>query len=311
MAQKSTPDVKILLTERLILRPFHPHHLPDLHKIYSDSQAMRFMPSPPHADVSVTEAQLQQDTRHPDAYHWVITLKGSEEAIGLVNYLGGTRVPGMGYIIRRDFWGQGIAAEACRAALAYGFDELGYDRVELWIDQTNFASQRVAQKLNFQLKGRIQQKYAHRAQEHIMLVFGLWAHAWRGESASVQATKFYRTEPVLFVHDVQETAVFYRDKLGFHIDFLYGDPPQHGGVSRTDWSGAGAVLQLAQVPPEREIIPSGYLYIFVSHDIDDLFAAYQAAGVTIRSEPESYPWGLREFTIADNNGHLLRFGTHV
>jgi uncharacterized glyoxalase superfamily protein PhnB len=71
------------------------------------------------------------------------------------------------------------------------------------------------------------------------------------------------------------------------------------------------VLQLSQVPPDRAIVPSGYLYIFVGRDIDDLFAAYKAQGVTIRNEPESYPWGLREFTIEDNNGHLLRFGTHV
>ncbi|WP_420630427.1 GNAT family N-acetyltransferase [Candidatus Leptofilum sp.] len=304
-------DPKTLETERLILRPFHPRHLPDLNKMYGDPQTMRFMPSPPHAAASVTEAQLKNDTRHPEAYYWVISFKGSDEVIGLVNYLGGTRVPGMGYIIRREFWGQGIAAEACRVALGFGFDEQGYDRVELWIDQTNLASQRVAQKLNFRLKGRLPLKYGHREQEHIMLVFGLWAHEWRRESVPKQATKFYRTEPVLFVDDVEETAVYYRDKLGFHIDFLFGDPPQHGGVSRTDWSGSGAVLQLAQMAPEREIAPSGYLYIFVSHDIDELFAAYKAQGVTIRSEPESYPWGLREFTIEDNNGHLLRFGTHV
>ncbi|GJM43124.1 MAG: hypothetical protein DHS20C20_34060 [Ardenticatenaceae bacterium] len=300
-----------LETERLVLRPFQPHHIPDLHKIYSDAQTMRFMPSLPHADETVTEAQLKNDTHHPEAYHWVISFKGRDEVIGLVNYLGGTRVPGMGYIIRREFWGQGITAEACRAALRFGFDELGYDRVELWIDQTNFASQRVAQKLNFQLKGRIPLKYGHEEQAHIMLVFGLWAHEWREQPAPPRDTKFYRAEPVLFVHDVQETAVFYRDKLGFHIDFFYGDPPNHGGVSRTDWSGSGAVFQLYLVPPEREITPSGYLYIFVGSNIDQLFAEFEANGVTIRQVPESHPWGLREFMIADNNGHLLRFGTHI
>jgi RimJ/RimL family protein N-acetyltransferase/uncharacterized glyoxalase superfamily protein PhnB len=279
--------------------------------MYSDAQTMRFMPSLPHTDVPTTERELAQNMSHPDAYHWVICLKGSDEAIGVVNYLGGTRVPGMGYVIRREFWGQGITAEACRAVLGYGYDQLGYEQVELWIDQANQASQRVAQKLNFRLKGRIPLKYAHETKEHVMLIFGLWAHEWCGEPEPERPTKFYRTEPVLFVHDVQETAVFYQDKLGFHIDFLYGYPPTHAGVSRGDWIGSGAVLQLSQVPPDRAIVPSGYLYIFVGRDIDDLFAAYKAQGVTIRNEPESYPWGLREFTIEDNNGHLLRFGTHV
>ena len=302
---------KILETERLWLRPFHNHHLPDLHQMFSDGPTMRFMPSLPHADMVATEQEMAQMMSHPEANLWVVCRKGSNEAIGVVNYLGGTRVPGMGYIIRREFWGQGLAAEACRAVLGYGFDVLGYDRVELWIDQTNFASQRVAQKLNFRLKSRIPLKYAHEAREHLMLVFGLWAHEWRGEPVPDRATPFYRMEPVLLVHDVRETAVFYQNKLGFHIDFLYGNPPTHAGISRNSWTGSGVVLQLSQVPPEQTIEPSGYLYIFVGHDIDALFETFRAQGVTIRRAPETYPWGLREFTIEDNNGHILRFGTHV
>lgn len=302
---------KTLETERLWLRPFHPHHLPDLHKMYSDAPTMRFMPSLPHADLATTEQEMAQQMQHPDAHLWVVCLKESDEAIGVVNYLGGTRVPGMGYVIRREFWGQGITVEACRAVLTYGFAELGYDRVELWIDQTNAASQRVAQKLNFRVKGRIPLKYAHETNEHVMLVYGLWAYEWRGEPKPDDEVTFYRTEPVLLVHDVGETAVFYRDKLGFNIDFLYGNPPNHAGISRGGWMGSGAILQLSQVPPEQPIQPSSYLYIFVSRNIDDLYAAYQAQGVKIYHELADYPWGLREFTIEDNNGHLLRFGTHV
>lgn len=306
--QNSKPT---LLTERLVLRPFQPHHIPALYKMYSDAQTMRFMPSLPHANVEETRQQLAHDTTHPDAHHWAICLKESDEPIGLVNYMGGTRIPGMGYIIRRDFWGQGIAVEACLAAVGYGFEQLGYNRIELWINQFNLASQRVAQKLNFRMKGRISQKYAHETEEHIMLVFGLWAHEWRGVPPSPEPTKFYRSEPVLLVHNVEETAVFYRDKLGFHIDFLYGEPPNHAGVSRGNWTGSGVALQLSQLPSDRTIEPSGYLYIYVGSDIDTLFAQYEAKGVTVKHKPQSYPWRMREFTIQDNNGHLLRFGTHV
>jgi catechol 2,3-dioxygenase-like lactoylglutathione lyase family enzyme len=170
----------------------------------------------------------------------------------------------------------------------------------------------VAQKLNFRLKGRVPLKYAHETKEHIMQIYGLWAHEWRGEPEPERQTRFYRTEPVLLVHDVAKTAEFYRDKLGFHIDFLYGDPPIQAGISRGDWTASGAIIQLSQIPPERSIVPlSGYLYIFVGRDIDSLYETYQAARVTIRDEPTSYPWGLREFAIEDNNGHILRFGTHV
>ena len=38
--------------------------------------------------------------------------------------------------------------------------------------------------------------------------------------------------PILFVRDVAASAAFYRDTLGFAIDFLYGEPPFYGAVSR-------------------------------------------------------------------------------
>jgi catechol 2,3-dioxygenase-like lactoylglutathione lyase family enzyme len=229
----------------------------------------------------------------------------------VVNYLGNTRFPGMGYILQRAFWGQGITAEACGAALTFGFDTCGFDRVELWIDENNHASQRVAAKLGFTLRGQLALRYAHEANHHKMLVFGQWAETWRGEVRDSAETRFFSVEPVLLVHDVAATAAFYRDKLGFNVDFLYGNPPFHGGVSRGDWSGSGVVIQLSQAPPEHAITPAGYLYIVVDTGLDQLHATYTAAGVDIVESPKSYPWGMREFAIRDLNGHRLQFGTHA
>ena len=38
--------------------------------------------------------------------------------------------------------------------------------------------------------------------------------------------------PILFVRDVPASAAFFRDRLGFTIDFLHGTPPFYGSVSR-------------------------------------------------------------------------------
>jgi hypothetical protein len=38
--------------------------------------------------------------------------------------------------------------------------------------------------------------------------------------------------PILFVRDVSASAVFFKEKLGFEIDFLYGDTPQQGSMRR-------------------------------------------------------------------------------
>lgn len=300
-------------TERLTLRPLTEEDAPAFFDIFRDPETMRFMPSLPHQSVEETRAHLARELGMSGAVLWAICLRGTNEVIGHVHYLGQTRLPGMGYIVRRDHWGKGIAPEACRAALSYGFEQLGYDRIELWIDETNHASQRVAQKLEFRLKARIPQKYAHETEQHIMLIYGLWAHEWSGQNKDELSrhTRFFNVQPVLIVADVPATVAFYRDSLGFTVDFLYGDPPNHAGVSRGDWTGGMAVLQLSDGAPEGKVTPSSYLYFMVDSTIDTLFETYKSRDIEIVEALASRPWGMREFTIRDLNGHILRFGTHV
>ena len=45
---------------------------------------------------------------------------------------------------------------------------------------------------------------------------------------------FYGSVPVFRVDDVLVTAAYYRDVLGFEIDFVYGEPPSYASVSRDD-----------------------------------------------------------------------------
>ena len=48
-----------------------------------------------------------------------------------------------------------------------------------------------------------------------------------------------RSEAVLAVADVAATIRFYRDKLGFTGEWLWGDPPTFGGVS---WGRVGGMF---------------------------------------------------------------------
>ncbi|MEZ4656298.1 MAG: GNAT family N-acetyltransferase [Caldilineaceae bacterium] len=299
-----------LRTERLTLRPLTVDDAAALYRVYSDAETMHFMPNLPHTSIEETRQHLARELGVLGAVHWAICLEDDGGAIGHINFLGQTVLPGLGYILRRDQWGQGYTTEACRAALDYGFARMGLDRVELWINEENFASQRVAQKLGFRLKGTLPLRYAHQRMQRIMQVHGLWRHEWLGADAPGAEVAFFSAQPVLLVHDVTTSAHWFRDKLGFRIDFLFGEPPTHAGVSRGDWTGRMVTLQLSQVPPERDIAPAGYVYVMVGANIDELFAQYRDAGVEIMAEPVSQPWGMREFTVREPHGHYLRFGTH-
>ena len=119
--------------------------------------------------------------------------------------------------------------------------------------------------------------------------------------------QFHGVQPVLPVEDVARSAAFFRDVLGFEIDFLVGSPPNHGRITKGDRTyGDPVYIHLTAAPPE-DIRPSGEIRIHVGHDLDGLYRSYQALGVTMHEAPQSQAWGLREFTVREPNGHMLRF----
>jgi RimJ/RimL family protein N-acetyltransferase/uncharacterized glyoxalase superfamily protein PhnB len=296
-------------TARLVLRPVAPEHAEALHGTYADPEAMRFWHSPPHADLAETRAMVGALVAGPERA-WVVLPRGAAQAIGLVYFLGNVGAPGIGYILDRRHWGKGLMTEAVRGALGHAFAALGYDRVELWIDARNVASQRVAERTGFKRRAAFRHKYPHEAASHETLVWGLRAEEWRtgAVAATGGPTQVYSLQPVLAVADVAATAAYYCDKLGFTIGFVYGDPPTYAGLWRGDWSATGANIHLSRA--DSPAAAQGLsLYINVGPGIDDLHATYKAAGVDMLGDVQQRPWGMREFAIRDCNGYELRFGT--
>ena len=117
--------------------------------------------------------------------------------------------------------------------------------------------------------------------------------------------------PVLFVRDVDASAAFYRDSLGFEIDFVYGTPSFYGAVSR-----GRAVLHLKFVhqpvlaagPDDREGLISSFIVV---EDVASLHEEFVAAGVTVTQPLTVQPWGWRDFIVADLDGNGLCFAERV
>jgi catechol 2,3-dioxygenase-like lactoylglutathione lyase family enzyme len=114
--------------------------------------------------------------------------------------------------------------------------------------------------------------------------------------------------PMLFVSNVQTSAAFFRDKLGFAIDFLHGNPPFYASVSR---DAACLHLRFVHEPVitpgvrERE---DGLLSAFLDVDnIKGLFAEYKAAGVDFAHPLRKEPWGGSAFTVLDPDGNCICF----
>jgi len=122
---------------------------------------------------------------------------------------------------------------------------------------------------------------------------------------------YWYVAPYFIVDDVIATANYYRDKLGFHYERIFGEPPVFCMVKRN-----GIVIMLSQhgrpgsMRPNHTIDPNGDAwdaYVWVD-DADALVAEFRAKGVTIARDICDQPYGCRDFDVEDCNGYRLCFG---
>lgn len=117
---------------------------------------------------------------------------------------------------------------------------------------------------------------------------------------------FIGSGPVLPVPDVELAVTYYCSVLRFTRDFVMGDPPDHGSVTR---DRVGIQFTLPPKPYDASGYP-GWTYLFVD-DVDALAAEYERRGVTFTQPLTTHDHGMREFEIRDLNGYRLRFGQYA
>jgi len=111
------------------------------------------------------------------------------------------------------------------------------------------------------------------------------------------STDWHFITPQLPVSDVRETQAYYRDMLGFKIAWIWQE--EYGAV----YNGTTEVFFVRE---EGKIQPS-CSFVRVEN-ADEVLAVYRERGVRIVEEIASHPYGMREFSIEDNNGHRFRIG---
>ncbi len=116
--------------------------------------------------------------------------------------------------------------------------------------------------------------------------------------------------PILFVRDVPASAAFYRDRLGFGIDFLHGEPPFYGSVSRGE---ACLHLRCVHAPNFAELAAREVSLILATIEVSDvlgLFEEYSGRGVEFTQAPTRQGWGGTDFHVRDPDGNVVSFVTY-
>lgn len=112
--------------------------------------------------------------------------------------------------------------------------------------------------------------------------------------------QFIQGAPVLHVVDVEATAVYYRDILGFQWDF--GDE-QYSVVWRDN-----SAVHLARADAGT---PAGiHLFQWV-RDVDAYYREIRDRGADVLEEPVDRPYHVRELRLRDPNGIEIVFGQDI
>ena len=145
----------VLETERLVLREFSLDDLEDLHRIFGDPLNRKYFP-----DEGASKERCQKIIERMIKCYaeigygfWAPVLKENQEMIGLIGINKFEYdVPfdpkiEVGWTVDHKYAGKGLATEAARGCLQYGFETLGMDEITAITTPTNTPSRRVMEKL--------------------------------------------------------------------------------------------------------------------------------------------------------------------
>ncbi|HZR95919.1 MAG TPA: GNAT family N-acetyltransferase [Gaiellaceae bacterium] len=141
-------------TERLEIRPLRLDDAEQLHELYSDADAMRFLtgdvPSTIEESRGWVQAKIDLFERDDGLSLWAAVERATGEVVGDVglqweDYDG--RVVDLGCRVVPSRWGRGYAREASAAVLAAGFRDLDVERICAATHVANVAARRVLERL--------------------------------------------------------------------------------------------------------------------------------------------------------------------
>ena len=146
----------VLQTERLILRPWHQEDLDDFYEYASVDGVGQMAGWLPHESKENTQTIL--DSFIGGKKTFALELDGKViGSLGIETYdpekypdLAPLQGRSIGYVLSKDYWGQGLMPEAVKAVQQYLFETVGLDFLLISHFVWNGQSRRVIQKCGFQ-----------------------------------------------------------------------------------------------------------------------------------------------------------------
>jgi len=145
-------EIPTFETQRVVLRPFADADAPELHRILNQRDILKYFPGPGSPSLEQAERFVAKQIRLWEEIGyawWAVELKATGRLVGWngLQHLPETKETEIGFLIDRDYWGQGLTTEAGRVGVRFAFESVGLGELIALAHPENLASQRVIRKL--------------------------------------------------------------------------------------------------------------------------------------------------------------------
>ena len=146
----------VLETDRLILREWKETDVNDFFEYASVDGVGQMAGWQPHKSIDESATILKMFIDGKKSF--AVVLKENNKAIGSIGIEKlSTEISGyenlvgreLGYVLNKDYWGQGLMPEAVKAVINYCFDTIGCDYLQCSCSPVNTQSARVMEKCGF------------------------------------------------------------------------------------------------------------------------------------------------------------------
>lgn len=182
------PNIPTIVTSRLRLRKLTLEDTEDYYRHLFGSEAVsRYMLWNPHRDISESAASIRKAlARYKEGrcYRFAIALKETDSLIGIIELLRFDEEMGtcsFAYMIGDAFWGRGYGTQALKAALDFGFEQMGLNAVEADHMDANPASGAVMCKAGMAYLRTDEGKYEKNGTIHDAHVYRITREMWKNQ----------------------------------------------------------------------------------------------------------------------------------
>lgn len=150
------PQMKIIETDKYILRPICIEDAMSMFEYYSQDKVVKYLPIKAHKSIAETKRFIKNyfigSYKKGNVNHWAIVDKKNKKLIGnigLNNVSRKDKEAEIGICINPMYWGGDIATELTRYSLMYGFKVLNLEKLTATTYEQNPSTRKSLETLGF------------------------------------------------------------------------------------------------------------------------------------------------------------------